>query len=239
MAEKIRILILAANPIDAGFALRVDKEAREIVRRIKSARTGDSFDVITEGVVRTSDLQQALIRYAPQIVHMMGQHRKNRGIMLQDRKGEVAPVSGQVFARLFRIAKDQIRIVFFNGYLSRNQKRGLLQSVDFTIVTNAIADEESVVFASLFYQALAFGKSVTVAFELAKTQLDFEGIDESNTPQLLVREGVNPSTAYLNETTESGISAAFRSIKSPVKEGNISIADAARAVRIVASHRTR
>jgi hypothetical protein len=64
-----------------------------------------------------------------------------------------------------------------------------------------IGDKAAVIFASSFYQALAFGRSVREAFELAKNELEIEGVDDSKTPELLERNGVDASKAYLIKQT--------------------------------------
>jgi len=42
-------------------------------------------------------------------------------------------------------------------------------------------------FASAFYQALAYGSSVSTAFKLGCVQIDLESLDEQDTPQLLAQ----------------------------------------------------
>ena len=66
-------------------------------------------------------------------------------------------------------------------------------------MNDAIGDEAAIIFAASFYRALGFGRSVQQAFDQGKVALLLEGIPEENTPELLVRTGVNPSQVFLVE----------------------------------------
>lgn len=197
MVQRIKILMLAANPIDIGYLPRLDREAREIDKKIQGGSKRDSFEVVTLWAVRPSDLQKALLSHAPHIVHFSGHGKKNE-ILLEDRDGNLTPVSKKALIELFRHLKDDIKIVFLNACHSRRQIDALREVIDFTIANNAVIDDKAaVIFSSHFYQALAFGRSVRKAFELAKNQLELEGIDGSKTPELLEREGADAAHAYL------------------------------------------
>ena len=70
----------------------------------------------------------------------------------------------------------------------------------------AIGDVAAVVFASMFYGALAFGRSVGQAFEQGRTALMLEGIPEATTPVLLVRPGVDSlAISFVNRTPISPV----------------------------------
>jgi hypothetical protein len=64
-------------------------------------------------------------------------------------------------------------------------------------MNTSIGDEAARVFASSFYSAIGFGRSVLDAFNQAKTALMLEGIPEANTPVLFTREGINPEDIVL------------------------------------------
>jgi hypothetical protein len=69
MAERIKVLFLATNPTDISSRLRLDKEIREISQKISMGTIRDMFDLVSEWAVRPSDLQQALLRHRPNILH--------------------------------------------------------------------------------------------------------------------------------------------------------------------------
>lgn len=202
MAHKLRILFLAAHPVDTFYRLRLDEEAREIDEKIQGGSKRELFEVVAQWAVRPSDLQKALLRHDPHIVHFSGHCKENEGITLEDQYGNMKPVSKQALIGLFRILKDNIKVVLLNACHSRHQADAIREVIDFTIaMKTTIGDKASVIFASYFYQALAFGRSVREAFELAKNELEIEGIDYAKTPELLERKGVDASKAYLIKKT--------------------------------------
>ncbi|MFL5589855.1 MAG: WD40 repeat domain-containing protein [Ktedonobacteraceae bacterium] len=64
-------------------------------------------------------------------------------------------------------------------------------------MNDAIGDQAALIFASSFYRALGFGRSIQEAFDQGRTSLLLEGISEEDTPELLVKTGINPSLIIL------------------------------------------
>jgi hypothetical protein len=197
MTDKIKVLFLAANPLDS-VRLQLDKEAREINKRLEVAQHGDSFDFIQRWAVRPDDLQDALLKTSPHIVHFSGHGSENEEILLQDDFGNSRPVNRDTLAKLLETLKDNIRIVVLNACYSKPQAEAVVRTIDFTIgMSKAIGDEAAITFAASFYRALGFGRSVHDAFQLGIIALQLEGIGEDRTPKLLIRDGVDASNAYL------------------------------------------
>ena len=70
--------------------------------------------------------------------------------------------------------------------------------VDCVVSMNrTISDQAAIKFAASFYGALAFGKSVRKAFDQGISRLGAEGITEVDTPELVVRAGVDAATVVL------------------------------------------
>src|SRR5262249_8273838 len=68
--------------------------------------------------------------------------------------------------------------------------------VDCVVSMNrSISDRAAIKFAASFYGALAFGRSVQKAFDQGVARLSAEGIAETETPELLVRSGVEAARA--------------------------------------------
>ncbi|HKS41854.1 MAG TPA: pentapeptide repeat-containing protein, partial [Blastocatellia bacterium] len=199
MNEKIKILFLAASPIDST-RVRVDEELREIEKRILMATERDQFELVSQWAVTPDDLQRALLRHKPHIVHFSGHGSKTEGIMLEDKFGNPQMMSKAALIELFQILKGNIRVIVLNACYSRRQAGGLSKIIDYTIgVQNVIADEDAIVFAASFYQGLAHGVSVKKAFELANNSLHIEGLANDERPKLLVRKGVNPSKPLVKQ----------------------------------------
>ncbi|HXU38168.1 MAG TPA: tetratricopeptide repeat protein [Blastocatellia bacterium] len=212
---KVKILFLGANPVDARGRLRLDEEIRDIGERIRAGPHRDSLILESEWAVRSADLQKALLSHEPHVVHFSG-HGQGQEIILEDRAGKGKPVSKEALTKLFAILKDNIRIVVLNACYARHQAEALTETIDFAIGMNgAILDKGARIFSAHFYQALAFGRSVKVAFDLAVNQLLIEGIQGADKPELLCRKGIDPSQCFLvtqpgpvgESATEPGMNA--------------------------------
>lgn len=197
MKEKIRILILAANPRNTT-PLRLEEEIREIEEKIWKGTQRDAFSLIPALAVRVTDLQDALLKHRPHIVHVSGHGNDAGGIYLENDAGNSKVVSRKALTRLFNILKREIRVIVLNVCNSADQAKLLADAVGFAIGMNGtIHDKSAIVFAAHFYKSLAFGCSIKEAFELAQSQLAMAGIRGVNTPQLLVREGMDAATFHL------------------------------------------
>ncbi len=194
----MKILFLAANPVDVISQLRIDKEFREISRKIRIGTQRDSLELVSELAVRAGDLQDVLLRHQPDIVHFSGHCNPSGGIILEDENGNRKPVSREAISELFRILKGNIRVVILNACYAKEQAEALSETIDFTIgMNNKLDDKAAIIFSSQFYLSLAFGRSVEEAFELAVNQLCLEGFDAAPVPILLAREGINASHARI------------------------------------------
>lgn len=199
MAEKIRILYLSANPANAGF-LRLGEESRGISEKIERSLARDKFEIIQQWALRPGDLQRVLIKHRPQIVHFSGHGSIAEEVTLEDSTGKSKQVSKEALAAMFGILKDDTRVIFLDACYSNAQAEALADTIDYVIGTNqAIGHRAATTFAAAFYLALASGRSVEEAFELAKIEISLEGISGTDTPQLLIREGVNAMEPFLKQ----------------------------------------
>lgn len=224
MVDKIKVLFLAANPVDAGFRLRLDEEIREIGKKLRIGEFRDSFELVSEWAVRASDLQEALLRHRPHIVHFSGHGTRTEGIVLEDSAGNMKPVNKVALARLFELLKENIQVIVLNACYAEDQAKGLAQTIDYTIGMNhRIGDKAAIVFAAYFYQALAFGNSVTKAFELARLQLDLDEVPGSSVPELLIRDGLDQSRPFLKKSMTRVDKQSTQKRKRTGDGGNISV----------------
>ena len=201
MDDKIKVLFLAANPIDA-VRLCLEEEIREIDIELQKAQFRDSFELIPKFALRPKDLQDSLLRNNPNIVHFSGHGSKHEEIILQDDSGNSKPLSKGALSGLFSVLRENIRLVILNACHSKPQAEAIAQIVDCTIGMNkTIGDEAAIVFASSFYRALGYGLSIKDAFELGKNAIMLEGIPEEKTPVLIERDGVNAAEIFLIKQT--------------------------------------
>jgi pSer/pThr/pTyr-binding forkhead associated (FHA) protein len=190
-AEPMRILFLAANPVSTT-RLRLDEEVRTIDERLRSAEFRARFRLVSHWAVRSSDLSGYLLRYKPHIVHFSGHGCDGGEIVLEDRTGSIQPISPDALGRLFRVLRDNVRCVVLNACYSAVQAEAIAREIDCVVgMSQSIGDDAAIGFASGFYQALGYGRSVQTAFDLGCNEIDLAGIGEEATPRILARPGVD------------------------------------------------
>ncbi len=183
--QVLRILFLGANPRTGGN-LHLEREVREIDAALRQAEFRDRFDLRQQLAVRPADLEAALLRHHPQVVHFSG-HGDADAIYLEDDSGFLKPVQARVLARILGAFKKQIRCVVLSACYSKEQAENLAQDIDFVIgMSSSIKTSDAARFSVGFYQALAYGRSIKTAFDLGCAQIDLDGLGEgSSTPQLI------------------------------------------------------
>jgi len=161
--QKIKILFLAANPVDTE-PVRLDHEARGI----KEALGGANINCEVQTAVRTRDIPHALRRFRPNFVHFSGHGERDNGIVVENTSGHATFVPKQALAELFRIFEG-VKCVVFNSCYSREQAEIVAKHVPFVIgMSQEISDEAAIEFAFGFYQAIRDGEEVARAFEYGK-----------------------------------------------------------------------
>lgn len=190
MTEKIRILVLSANPWSTGRILAAE-EAREIFKRIQEGSCRDNFEVHNHGAVKAIDLQRLLLTYEPQIVHFSGHGSLSQRILLNGPRGRAQAVDQRGLTNLFGFYKNHVRLVLLNACFTMAQARSIAEVVDYSIGTaRPIGDKVSVAFAGAFYRALGFGKSIKDAFRSATAELALTNMPRSRGIKLFVRKGL-------------------------------------------------
>ena len=108
-------------------------------------------------------------------------------------------VSKSALVNVLRSCNEgNLRLVVLNACNTRPQAEALTEVVDCVVSMNrTITDRAAIKFAASFYGALGFGRSVQRAFDQGVARLSAEGIAESDTPELLVRAGVDASQVTL------------------------------------------
>lgn len=194
MEEEIRILFLAAGSDDERRQHLLEREAREIDKRLQVGTNRDSFELITEWEVRARDLQEVLLRHQPHIVHLSGQGTKEGDIVLAHDPENPHIVSGRAVADLIRILKDNIHVIVFNACHTQQLAQEVKEIIDYTVsMSGAVNVKNAVTFVTSFYQALSFGRTIVEAFELGKNQLMLQGETDYKKAVLHVRDGADAS----------------------------------------------
>jgi hypothetical protein len=197
MTSKIKILFLAANPIDTG-ALQLQKEARELQERIRQGPHRDDFEVIHYLAARPEDLLRGLQDIQPHILHFSGHGTYNKEIVLQGDDGTSRPVAPQDLADLVGLFKNNLKLALLSSCFARQQAEALHGVLDFTIgMDKPISDEGAVSYSAAFYQVLASGGSINQAFHAARLVTSMEGRTVFEKSDLLVRPGANADQPFI------------------------------------------
>jgi hypothetical protein len=161
----LKILFMASNPIDTP-PLKLTEEIRGIRRRIQAAEYRD-FVIEQEWAIRPGELFSILQFQKPDIVHFSGHGNATGAIVMEDSSGQPSPVDANILAELFRVLGGNIRCVVLNACYSSVQAAGLGTAVDFVIgMKRTVADDAAIQFAGTFYEALAYRRTVSDAFDL-------------------------------------------------------------------------
>jgi hypothetical protein len=202
MPEKMKILFLAAEPVDA-MPLRLGQEFRDIEQKLRSSPKGRSFNLVAQWAVRPRDLMEVLMTHRPTVVHFSG-HSEGGRLILENEDGRAQPIEGKHLAALLAGFGDTLRLVVLNACFTSPGFDELREVVDYTVgTTSALSDSAAVRFSGCFYQALAFGNSVQAAYELAKRQTTLELSADSEVFTLLIRDGVDASEAFIRQRTKA------------------------------------
>jgi TPR repeat protein len=187
--SKVKILFFAADP---HSTLRLDEDVRQIRKKVSAAgHREDLFD--WRLAARPDDLLHALNETRPRVVHFSG-HGIREGLVLvgSDGRPHLVPAAG--LTELFQTYRGRIRLVVLNACFSLEQAKAIAEVVGCAIGTrHQISDDAAITFGSEFYLALVSGRSVKVAFERARAALAIKHPDEVECPQLVPRNGVDPS----------------------------------------------
>jgi len=208
--EKIKVLFFAAEPI-GGSRLMIDEEIRAITKKIRSAEYRDSIELVPALAARPGDLIQMLNEHKPQIVHFSSHGKPTGELLLLDQDGSFPKrVKPNAIRALFETLKDNIRVVLLNACYSKIQARAIVEVIDCAIgIKNPISNQAAITFAASFYRAVGFGRSVKEAFDQGRAALMLEGIDKKNIPELLIKEGVDPSSIFVLKTTPKALEKIY------------------------------
>src|SRR5262249_38228772 len=112
--------------------------------------------------------------------------------------GEAEPLAKRVLTELFRVHKDQVRVVVLSACHSRPQVEAISEHIECAIgMRRAIGSQAATEFSAAFYLAIGYGSSVQKAFDSAVVELRARGLPEDRAPQLVLRSGTDASQVFL------------------------------------------
>jgi hypothetical protein len=185
------ILFLSASPTNAD-RLACEREVKAIRECLERAEHRDRFRLVEEWAVTPGDLVRHFVRYRPAIVHFSGHGARGGRLVLENERGEAAPVLPASLGKLFQARRGKgIRCVLLNACYAIDQAAALAEHVDCVLgIQGVVPDPTAIAFARGFYTTLAGGESVADAAALARVQADLQALPSPDVLQLLTRPGV-------------------------------------------------
>jgi hypothetical protein len=169
--DVITVLMVSASP-DTGARLRVDREFRDIINRIRGARHRDRFKFVQVQAASFADLRTALMEHEPQVLHLSSHGLEDGSLAFETIAGEPQVVSKKSLLRLFAALKDRLRMIVLNACFSEAVASDI-PTIEAAIgMSDAVADTAAIDFGVAFYESLGFGKPVATAFQVALAGLD-------------------------------------------------------------------
>jgi CHAT domain len=216
MSKPLRILILAANPLNTP-QLQLDTEHRLLLSKMNDNAEAGNCEILAAWATTPVALQRALRAHKPHIVHFAG-HGNQNSIYLEDEQGMYLPLSKENLSLLFDLSLEHLRVVLLNACSSAAQTERLAKLVDYVVGTKApIRDNAAVRFTAHFYQAIAVGSPVREAFNKAKGRLsESVGKEQADLYELLVRPGTDETVPLLPPFHEEVIRTTVGEVSGPV-----------------------
>jgi len=163
----ITVLLVSANP-DSTVRLRVDKEFREIIARMRGSKFRDRFKFVQVLAARFEDLTTALQEHEPQVLHISSHGEPDDSLIFEGKGDTPQKVSKRQMLKLLTALADELRLVVLNACHSFGIAREIPSVIDLAIGMNdQVADQAAIDFAVTFYESLGFGKPVETAFNVA------------------------------------------------------------------------
>ena len=163
------ILFLAANPSGTD-KLDLKQEVEQVEKELQRLQSREQFEFKQQWATTLEALRHALLDHKPNIIHFSGHGAGQTGIVLEDEAGNRKDVDGETLANF--LEPFEIDCVILNACFTALQASSIVQHVDFVIGMNQpIIDEAAIQFAIGFYDGLASGESIPVAFKLGCTNV--------------------------------------------------------------------
>ena len=167
-----KILILVANP---RGDLKVYQEIRELRKIIERSDKRTQFEIEERVAVRPKDLQNALLKVQPKIIHFCGHGSGNDGLVLEDDLGQQQLVSTEAITDLFKLFTNQIECVVLNACYSKVQGQEIVKHINYVIgMEQDVRDDVAIAFTLGFYEALSSGETIESAYEFGCNRIQLE-----------------------------------------------------------------
>ena len=167
-----KILILTSNP---RHDLKLDREIKDLKNVIKRSKNQSQFETEFELEVHPEELQDLLLEHEPRIVHFCGHGTGEQGLVLEDRSGGEQVVSTEALSNLFALFDKSCECVVLNACYSEVQAGAIVQHINYVVgMSHEIRDDAAIAFATGFYRALGWGKSIDEAYKFGRNAIQIQ-----------------------------------------------------------------
>ena len=187
--------ILFLGPQVGGLSPRDQLQA--IKRSVSQARFPKSIRFKGAFRVHVNTLFQGLNQEAPHVFHFSG--KQNGGdILMRTENGGLTTVSDMALAGMFQSLDQGLQLVIIDTCFSLRCAITITKVVPCSIgVEGDINEKDATTFYSIFYQAVASGRSLKDAVAQARNTLKLTKVSDPQIPQLRCHAGVNPAKVFL------------------------------------------
>jgi hypothetical protein len=168
----MKILILEANP---KRDLDLNQEIRDLKDAIQRASDRQEFEIEVGLAVRSTDLQDLILKFEPNIIHFCGHGTGEDGLVFLDRK-----ISTDALSELCELCQKHLECVVLNACYSQVQADEIVKHINYVIGMNqTIRDDAAIAFSIGFYRALGYGRSIEDAYKFGKNAIQLAISDTS------------------------------------------------------------
>jgi hypothetical protein len=165
---------------------------------LRKTKHSEQVEIQQAHAMQIADLQDAILRYDPHIVHFSGHGRCTGELLFENFAGQSDGSPPDAVESLFRILKSNVRGIVLNACHSESQAEAIAEHVAFVVgMSGSIDDDAAIAFAVSFYRALGYGKSVKEAFDLGCNEIALRALPDSDVPRLYVKQGADPCQMVL------------------------------------------
>ena len=176
-----KILILEANP---RSDLKLNEEIRDLQNVIERSHGNDKFEIKISPALRSSDLQESILRFEPNIIHFCGHGTRKEGLVLTDKK-----ISTNALSDLLELFKKHLECVVLNACDSEVQADEIVKNIKYVVGMNQpIRDDAAIAFSIGFYRALGYGGSFKDAFKFGKNAIQLAIGDDAMSRSAIAEE---------------------------------------------------
>lgn len=178
-SSPIVVLLVSASP-DTHERIRVDKEFRTIIDKIRGTKFRELFKVVQISATRFEDLQTALHEHSPHILHISSHGNESGALRFEAGDNGSGLVSKKRMLRLLKALSDNFRAIIVNACHSSALICDIPAEIGVPAIgmNTAVADSAAIAFSSSFYESLSFGKSIEKAFDVALSNIEDAESDE-------------------------------------------------------------